>query len=111
MNKINKVIKIENLPEEAMDALEDKYPDGWQDHVRKITKPNGSSFYAINIDTQTVSYLVKVEVNVDSSGEIEVLDEELIDTRAERAAQSHSKEDGNLEEDDENEHEHLEDDK
>ena len=103
MNKINKVIKFEDLPEDALDALEDKYPDGWQDHVRKVTKPNGSSFYAINVDTQSVSYLVKVEVEVDSSGDFEVLDEQLLDKKAERAAQSHSKADGDIEEEEEEE--------
>lgn len=98
MNKINKVIKLEDLPEEGLEALDSKYPDGWQDHVRKITKPNGTSFYAFNLDTQLVSYLIKVEVNVDSSGEFEVLDEQLLDKKAEKAAQSHSRADGNLEE-------------
>ena len=97
MNKINKVIKYKDLPVEAMEALEDKYPEEWQDHVRKITKSNGDSFYAINVDTPKVSYLIKVDVKVDSSGEMEILDDQIIDKKAEKAAESHSRDDGDLE--------------
>jgi len=103
MSKINKVIKLEDLPIEAMEALEEKYPEGWQDHVRKITKPNGGFFYALNVDTQTVSYLVKVDVMVDPNGDIGKIDDHLIDKKAEKAAESHCKEEGNLEEEDDDE--------
>lgn len=74
MNKINKVIKYEDLPSDALRALRAKYPDGWKDYVRKITKPNGEFFYSISVDTETVSYLVKVNVKIDSKTDAEKLD-------------------------------------
>jgi hypothetical protein len=96
MNKINKVIKIEDLPDKAIKALIKQYPEGWKDHVRKITKPNGDFFYAINVDTKEISYLVKVNVKVDSKREIEKLEDYLIDEKAENAAKSHSGDDTDL---------------
>ncbi len=98
MNKINKVIKFEDLPNKAIKALIKKYPDGWKDHVRKITKPSGDFFYAINVDTKEISYLVKVNVKVDSKREIEKLEDHILDSKAEKAAKGHSIDDGNLEE-------------
>lgn len=77
MNKINRVIKFEDLPSDALEALEVKYPSGWKDFVRKITKPNGDYFHAINVDTHTVSYLVKVNVKVDSKSDLERIERKL----------------------------------
>lgn len=97
MNKINKVIKIEDLPDKAIKALIKQYPEGWKDHVRKITKPSGDFFYAINVDTKEISYLVKVSVKVDSKREIEKLEDHILDVKAESAAKSHSIDDGDME--------------
>lgn len=97
MNKINKVIKFEDLPNKAIKALIKQYPEGWKDHVRKITKPSGDFFYAINVDTKEISYLVKVDVIVDSKKEIAKLEDHIIDSKAEKAAKSHSMDDGDLE--------------
>ncbi|MCF8378129.1 MAG: hypothetical protein K9H49_01050 [Bacteroidales bacterium] len=96
MNKINKVIKFSDLPAEAFQKLLQKYPDGWRDHVRKITKPNGEYFYAINVDTDTVSYLVKVDIKVDTKSDVEKLEDSLI----EKDHLKSSKEDDDDEEDD-----------
>ena len=101
MNKINKVIKFEDIPSDAMENLKEKYPEGWTDHIRKITKPNGDFFHAINVDTETVSYLVKVDVIVDSDEDIGKIDNHLIDKKAEKAAECHSREEGGFEQDDE----------
>ena len=50
MQKVKKVIKFKDLPENDVKVLYEKYPDGWEDFVRKITKPNGDYFYAINLE-------------------------------------------------------------
>lgn len=94
MSRINKVIKYEDLPLEAKRALLIKYPDGWKDFVRKITKPNGEFFYAINVDTETVSYLIKVNVKVDSKSDVEKMEESLNDS-------SHGKDDDSSDDDNE----------
>ncbi|MEZ5083403.1 MAG: hypothetical protein R2750_08145 [Bacteroidales bacterium] len=91
MEKIKKVVKLENLPPEAFKALYKKYPDGWKDHVKKITKPNGEYFYAISIDTSDASYMAKVSVKVDSKSDVEKLNFDFVDKMAEREAAKHSK--------------------
>lgn len=94
MDKIKKVSKLENLPDDAVEALLEKYPDGIEDHVRKVTKPNGDFFYAVNVDTETISYLVKIEVDVDFNSDEEKFDLDFLDQKAEREAKNHSKVDG-----------------
>lgn len=94
MEKIRKVIKLEDLPHDAVRALIKKYPEGWKDFVRKITKPSGDFFYAINVDTDTASYLVKVNVKVDSKSDIERLEDEFADKNAEKEAENDSSLDG-----------------
>lgn len=90
MEKIKKVVKLEDLPEDGFKALYKKYPEGWKDYVRKITKPSGDFFYAIDIDTDTISYLVKVPVKIDSKTDIERLEEEFTDKNAEKEAENDS---------------------
>lgn len=89
--KVKKVIKFEELPEEALEAIEESYPDGWSGSVKKIKKPNGELMHAFNLDTETTSYLVKVEVFVDAKSEQEGLDEELLDKEAEKEALNDAK--------------------
>ncbi len=90
MEKIKKVVKLEDLPSDGIKALYKKYPEGWKDYVRKITKPSGEFFYAINVDTDTISYLVKVNVKVDSKSDVERLEDDYSDKNAEREAENDS---------------------
>ena len=60
------IASYENLSSEVKEAIDRKYPDGFENHVFKVQKGNGS-FYAITVDTEETSYLVKVNVDVDSS--------------------------------------------
>jgi hypothetical protein len=92
MNKIKKVVKFEDLPSDAMEAISKKYPDGWKDFVRKVTKPNGDFFHAIDIDTADASYLVKVNVKIDSKSDVEKMTESFIDKDAEKEAETDSQE-------------------
>ena len=100
MERIKKVVKLEDLPRDGVRALLKKYPEGWKDFVRKITKPSGDFFYAINVDTDDVSYLVKVNVKVDSKGDLERLEEEFTDKNAEKEAENDSSLDGPSDSDD-----------
>ncbi len=67
MTKIKKIASIEKLPEDVLDALQERYPEGWEGEMRKITKPNNDYFYAIELDYEDVSYMVKVPFDIDSS--------------------------------------------
>lgn len=59
------VVSYKNCSEEVLEAIRQKYPNGYHDFVIKVTKPNNDFFYAITVDTLTSSYLVKVDVKID----------------------------------------------
>ncbi len=69
MNKKRLVISYQNLSEELLEALKKKYPSGYGDAVMKINGPNDKVFYAVMLDMPEASYLVKVDVKIDSVGE------------------------------------------
>ena len=96
---MNKVIKLEDLPKNGLKALEKQYPEGWKAHIRKITKPNGDYFHAINVDTKEISYLVKLDVKIDIDSDMVKMVDDFIDENAEKEAQSDSKDESDDEED------------
>lgn len=66
MDKKKLVISYKNLTPELLALVKKKYPFGYQDHVIKVTKPNNEFFYAITLDTEDASYLIKVNVKIDT---------------------------------------------
>ena len=48
-----------------------KYPFGYTDHMIRIDKGPGDFFYAIVLETEDTSYLIKVDVKVDDQVEEE----------------------------------------
>ena len=67
MTKLRKIASIGKLPDEVLEALQEKYPDGWEGETTKISKGNNEFFHAISLDYEDISYLVKVPVEIDSS--------------------------------------------
>lgn len=65
-NKKKLVVSYENLSPELLEAFKLRYPQGYQDEVIKVDKPNGTCFYAVTLDTEDAVYLVKVNVKVDT---------------------------------------------
>ncbi len=65
--KKNVIVHFNNITPEVLEAVHIKYPDGYQDHVFKVTKPNNDFFYAITVDTQDTSYLIKIDVKIDNA--------------------------------------------
>lgn len=66
MNKKRLVVSYNNLSPELLEELKKKYPYGYTDYVIKVTKPNNDYFHAITLDTKDASYLIKVNVKIDS---------------------------------------------
>ncbi len=66
MEKKRLIVNIDSLPEGVPEAIRKKYPHGYNDYVIKVPKGNNDFFYAITVDTENASYLVKVNVKVDS---------------------------------------------
>jgi hypothetical protein len=66
-NKKKIIVHFNNLTPEVLEAVQKKYPEGYQDHVFKVTKPNNDFFYAITVDTEDASYLIKINVKIDTA--------------------------------------------
>jgi hypothetical protein len=71
MGKLKKAVRYENLPKEVVDVIREQYPDGWKDFVIKVTKPDKSFFFAITVETPEITYLVKVNVRIDTRDDTE----------------------------------------
>jgi hypothetical protein len=69
MVKLNKVVNFQNLTSDLIELLSKKYPDGYQNHVIKVTTPKKDSFYGVTLDTADISYLIKVPVKIDTNPE------------------------------------------
>jgi hypothetical protein len=79
MGKVNKVISYQNLTPELLELLHKKYPDGYQNHVIKVTTPKNDFFYGVTLDTPDVSYLVKVPVKIDTASPEDIEDKDFGD--------------------------------
>ncbi|MCI2082551.1 MAG: hypothetical protein LKK19_00690 [Bacteroidales bacterium] len=68
------VVSYANMSQELQDAFKEKYPHGYCDYVGniiKVDRPNGDPFYAVSVDTESATYLVKIEVKTDDKEDIE----------------------------------------
>ena len=65
------VTSYHNLPVELQEELKKKYPHGFTESMLRVDKGPGDFFYAVVLETEDISYLVKIDVKVDGS-----LDEE-----------------------------------
>jgi len=59
------VISYEKITPEILEALEKKYPGGYENYVKRITVGD-KIFYAVTVDTADASYLIKINVRIDS---------------------------------------------
>ncbi|HPD96059.1 MAG: hypothetical protein H6537_01320 [Bacteroidales bacterium] len=66
MTKKRIVVDYSNLSAELQESFKKKYPYGYNDYLMKVQKPNGDYFYAVTLETDEASYLVKVKVKVDT---------------------------------------------
>lgn len=73
VNKSKKrvVISYKNLSPELQEEIKKQYPNGYTDSMLRVDKGPGDFFYAIMLETEEVSYLVKVDVKVDDQVEDE----------------------------------------
>lgn len=71
------IINYANITPELLEAIRKKYPLGWINHTIKVPTSGGGFFYAITLDTDDASYLIKVPVKVDTKSE---KDEDFFDT-------------------------------
>jgi hypothetical protein len=60
------IINYSNVSPELMEAIRQKYPLGWVNHTIKVKTVGEAFFFAITIDTEDTSYLIKVPVKIDN---------------------------------------------
>ena len=68
------VVSFENMSEELAAAFAEKYPKGYSDYfpdLVKYDKPDGTSFYAVMVESPEAIYLVKIKVKTDDAEDIE----------------------------------------
>lgn len=65
------VTKFANMDPELQSAVKKQYPFGFTDHMMRIEKGPGDFFYAVVYETEDISYLVKIDVNIDGNIEEE----------------------------------------
>lgn len=61
-----------NLNPELLEAFKATYPSGYGEALIRIDKPGGDFFYAVPFETEQISYLVKVDVKIDTKPEEEL---------------------------------------
>lgn len=68
MERKRLVVNYNNVSSEVLDAIRKKYPLGYTNHVIKVQTKGEDFFYAITVDTDDASYLIKVPVKIDTKG-------------------------------------------
>lgn len=68
-NKKRVIVSHANLSPELIEAFKATYPYGYGEALIRIDKPAGDFFYAVPFETEEISYLVKVDVKIDSKPE------------------------------------------
>lgn len=61
------VVSYKNLPKDVLQLVHEKYPKGYSDYIIKVDKGNGDFFHAFMLETEDTSYLIKVDVKVDTN--------------------------------------------
>jgi len=72
VNPGNKLVSFKNLSPEILEIWREKYPRGYADYmsdIRQIPKPDGTYFYAVTLTLPDCTYLVKVDVKIDTDYE------------------------------------------
>jgi len=68
-NRKKLIINYANVTPELKEAILKKYPLGWINHTIKVPLSGGAFFFAITLDTEEASYLIKVPVKVDTKSD------------------------------------------
>lgn len=64
MTKKKMIVDYKNVPEEVLQLLAEKYPHGYQKAIIKFKNAKGETVSAVPIETEEISYLVKVSVQL-----------------------------------------------
>lgn len=68
------MVSYENMSEALAAAFNEKYPKGFSDYLPdlvKYPKPDGTTFYAVTVETDDSINLVKIKVKTDDAEALE----------------------------------------
>lgn len=80
------IVSYPSLTPELLEAFREHYPGGYSEAMIRIDKPSGDFFYAVPLETATISYLVKVDVKIDTKPE-EELEKDYYDTEEDESGE------------------------
>ncbi len=63
MGKKRIIKKFEQLSDEILEKIRIRYPDGFEDNLISFTSPNGEIEFALPLETDDTSYLIKMPKN------------------------------------------------
>ena len=63
------VVSYKNISDELREKLKKSYPSGFQDAMIRIDRAPGDFFYAVDLETDDIHYLIKVDVKIDDNPE------------------------------------------
>lgn len=63
------IVSYVNLSPELLQAFKTTYPHSYNEALIRIDKPGGDFFYVVPLETEEISYLVKVDVKIDTKPE------------------------------------------
>ena len=67
--KKNLIVSYKNLTDDLKELFKEAYPDGYDDHITKFTKPNGEAIFVVPFETDDTAYMVKFDMKIDTLGE------------------------------------------
>lgn len=68
------VVSYEKMSEAVAAAFAEKFPKGYADYfpiLQKYTKPDGTPFYAVEVQLDEDIYLVKIQIQTDDYDDVE----------------------------------------
>lgn len=79
---MNRVIKsLEKLTPELKKLFRKEYPDGFEDHIMRITNQKNEPIFVVPLNTDDANYLIKIAMVQNSDGEYDIdLEEEDFDS-------------------------------
>jgi len=73
-HKKRAVVSYDNMSEELAAAFAAKYPKGLTDYlpdIKKVTKPDGTDIYTVEVEIPSAIYLVKINIKVDDPDDVD----------------------------------------
>ncbi|MBQ0016058.1 MAG: hypothetical protein KBT04_03670 [Bacteroidales bacterium] len=60
------IVSLKNLSDDLKELLKETYPEGYNAFIQKTIKPNGDAIYVVPLETEDTSYMVKLDVKIDT---------------------------------------------